>query len=366
MHPEDLEPYEVELVEVTCPLPLAEHLTSVHAYDPKEYGLLFVLAVLGCGISIALIVLAALWDDGFGLLAVVLLSAVALLVGLGTHWTLIFPDYRPLARRVAGEVPRSDVVIYYPHGALRVIRCEERISRLYFDTESCKYSLTDTPYRAAASMATVLLMAAVVCLANAINKTQTAFAAAYLLLNFLFWICSAISVDKHWKHPFYIRHRHFRQQAISKSDHSLYVLKKGEPKPPRAHHIVEHMQEKWQFLRILYSSDHRRTYEQKHKRADPTTRNFTSALWTAIALTGTIGWLNDATHIAPKSNAWADWIKEAGQQVAREPGVNGAIHDKLEPGHIRTSHTVNGIFRKQVTERVDRRILLPDWDYQTR
>ena len=38
----------------------------------------------------------------------------------------------------------------------------------------------------------------------------------------------------------------------------------------------------------------------------------------------------------------------------------------LSPVTFGLSHTVNGIFRKQVTERVDRRILLPDWDYQTR
>ena len=139
-------------------------------------------------------------------------------------------------------------------------------------------------------------------------KSQTAFAAAYLLLNFLFWICSAISVDKHWKHPFSYQASAFQTaEAISKSDQSLHVLKKARIEVVHMLTISWNMyRRRWQFLRILYSSDHRRTYEQKHKRADPTTRNFTSALWTAIALTGTIGW-------PKRRNAYCSQIKCMGR-----------------------------------------------------
>jgi hypothetical protein len=38
-------------------------------------------------------------------------------------------------------------------------------------------------------------------------------------------------------------------------------------------------------------------------------------LWTAIVLTGTSQWLNEATAIAPINAAWKAWLKEAEGQV---------------------------------------------------
>ncbi|KAI1608017.1 hypothetical protein EDD37DRAFT_603313 [Exophiala viscosa] len=52
--------------------------------------------------------------------------------------------------------------------------------------------------------------------------------------------------------------------------------------------------------------------------ADPNpagARNFTAALWTAIVLTGTSQWLNEATTIAPVNDAWKQWLLEAGAKA---------------------------------------------------
>ena len=223
--------------------------TTLHAYGPRGVGPLAFLSVIGFAMSIALVVLTSIWEDGFGLVSVIFLSAISTLVGLGSHWTLVFPDYKILQNRDPKYVPRSDVVIYYPSGAFRIIRTSEHISRLYFQPEACKYTVADTPYRAFASIATVLLMAAVICLANAITKSQAAFVSSYLILNFLFWICSALSTDKHWQHPFTGRILPFQ-----------FMRQPSVTLPPTANEessILHSLKDELFFRKILWASDHR-------------------------------------------------------------------------------------------------------------
>ena len=88
-------------------------------------------------------------------------------------------------------------------------------------------------------------------------------------------------------------------------------------------------------------------------------RNFTTALWTAIALTGTTQWLNDATHIAPTSEAWKKWIAEAEQQVAPDRRIDGSIIDLRRLGHGERT-------RQKILNKQGGHVLIPDWDYQDR
>lgn len=57
-------------------------------------------------------------------------------------------------------------------------------------------------------------------------------------------------------------------------------------------------------------------------------KNFTSALWQAIAVTGTTSWVKNG-NIAPVSPEWNKWMREAEQRVSPggrgEEGIGGKI-----------------------------------------
>jgi hypothetical protein len=197
LHPYRLQKYEVEFLQVDF------DGASDELYGARLWGELFCLSVVGCLMSIALLVLSIYYQDGMSLLATIFLSMVSSLVGIGSHWNLDFPP--PKVANPKEILPPGDIVIYYPNGALRVIRCTEQTSRLYFEVERCKYSLGDTPYRSIALLATIMLMLGVIFLSNATLRLQVAFASAYIILNALYWGVSAVNpLTNHWKHSFKI------------------------------------------------------------------------------------------------------------------------------------------------------------------
>lgn len=216
------------------------------------------LSMLGCVMSVALLVLAIVEADGMALLATILLSLVATLIGVGSRWSL------RLKKRTADRtVPPSDVVINYPHGAFLIIKCKEEVAReLYFAPEECEYHVGATAYRILSLIATILLMFGVIFLGNAGLTLQICFAAAYLILNAAYWTVAALPQQWNW---------------------NLSCFRVDE---------------------IRYSPGER-------------SGTFTEALWKAIAITRSKEWVMNA-KISPVSDAWRRWLDEAGSVAEKD------------------------------------------------
>ncbi len=208
--------------------------------------------------SIALLGLSITLNDGFALLATILLSFLSTLIGFGSRWNLSL-----MQRKQNRRVPKDSIVIKYPNGAFLVVKCDENIAReLYWHPEECEYSFGDTAYRVVSLTGTITLMAGVICLGNSTLSLQIAFAAAYMILNAAYWVVAALPPQWHW-------------------DLSCYKVEKEDYEGGEAHD------------------------------------SFTLALWKAIAITKSVEWVRIG-QIAPVSGAWKAWVDTAGDVVAKD------------------------------------------------
>lgn len=217
---------------------------------------LTLLSALGSTMSVALLVLSLVNEDGMALIATILLSLLATLIGIGSRWSLELKK-----RSATRDVLDSDVVIAYPKGSFLIVKCSEEIQReLYFGQEECHYDVGVTAYRVLSLVTTIMLMFGVIFLGNASLVLQTSFAAAYLILNAAYWTVAALPPQWNWD--------------LSCFKFELIELSMPEKKP-----------------------------------------NFTEALWTAIALTRSTEWVING-QIAPMNSAWRQWLHIAGQKAA--------------------------------------------------
>ena len=201
--------------------------------------------------SVALLGLAVGRKDGFALMATVLLSLLSTIIGLGSRWDLIL-----MQRTEKRQVPQDHIVIKYPNGAFSIVKCDENIAReLYWHPEECNYRFGDTTYRIVSLCGTMMLMFGVICLGNSTLTLQIAFAAAYMVLNAAYWVVAALPQSWHW-------------------DLTCYQVK-----------------------------------EEKYQGGEKN-RNFTQALWKAIAITGSADWVRNG-QVAPVTEAWKEWVNAA-------------------------------------------------------
>jgi hypothetical protein len=209
------------------------------------------LAVLGCAMSIVLLGVSTWKEDGMSLLATLTLSLVSSMVGVGSKWKL------KLAKRANTRVvPRSDVIVRYPQGAFLIVKCSEEVQRaLYWHTEKCEYLVSLRVYRVICLVATLLLMAGVIFLANSTVLLQILWAGGYSILQAAYWAVAALPQRIHWD----LRAYKARELQLDVQD---------QPK------------------------------------------TFTEALWLSIAITRRGGWAMDF-DICPKTQDWMDWIAEA-------------------------------------------------------
>lgn len=373
LHPDPLEDYQVELVQVTRRR-VPEGTKQPRSFGPRHGPLIWV-SLGGCCMSVALIVLSAHYNDGFSMLATIMLSMVSSFVGFGTHWTLVFQEPKITSDR-KGAIPRSDVIVKYPNGAIRVIRPEsEQIARLYFQTEHAQYVIDDTPYRTLALLSTIMLMAGVVSLANASNILQVAFAASYILLNGMYWAASALNPYKyHWQHAYEVEVLPIEPLQRQGTD--------GPVATGRVEEWKRKLKQEWHRLENAWVLSKRRDWAQKRAQTmfEPGARNFTSALWTAIVLTGTSRWLNEATAIAPVNVAWKEWLQEAESKVQpklEEGDIPGRHNDEWEDRFMlhrrpRIATGLNWTFTPAASTNARsaackrRRIRIKSWEYQKR
>ncbi|KAL8988131.1 MAG: hypothetical protein Q9177_002745 [Variospora cf. flavescens] len=225
----------------------------------RALGPTTLLAFLGCAMSCALLALSIHLQDGMALLATILLSFLSTLVGIGSRWRLVLSE-----RKATRTVPISDVVINYPHGAFVIVKCGEDVARsLYWAPEECKYYRSTRSYRLISLIGTLILMFGVICLGNATINVQLGYAASYIILNAAYWIVAALPQRWNWDLRCYDR----------------------VPEP----------------------------YQGGEKN-----KSFTTALWKAIAISGTTKWVRVA-GIAPVTDAWDMWLRKAAQVIKDEP-----------------------------------------------
>lgn len=316
----------------------------------KSTGVLNLVTITSFCMSIALVGWSVSEEDAFGLLSVVSLSLLSSLIGLGTHWSLgkSFKEPKPNQDRT-DVLPDSDVVIYYPNGAMRVISGEESLTRLYFQVESCDYLLGDTRYRGVAFAATLLLMCGVISLANSTPRVQVAFALAYVIVNGLYWAVSSLKPRNHWNVEYQCQRRPFRLRphAADRSERAEKVRKAKEQKKR-----TWYIQAAFGLWKAFWTLHPARQREQDDE--NPADRTMTCALWAAIMLTGTSQWLNESTSIAPMNDAWKDWLKKADKQV------RGKVRHDVRA--VRVGDSIRTDMADQANEMV-----FPDverWDFQ--
>ncbi|KAF1847155.1 uncharacterized protein K460DRAFT_383644 [Cucurbitaria berberidis CBS 394.84] len=249
----NLAPFSVRVVEVKR--------TGEQPLKSKSVAPLTIVLLLGFALSVLLLAISIWKKDGMSIIATVLLSLLSSLIGYGNKWTLQLPRRKDKSVKV----PRGDVVIRYPKGSFLIVRCDEDVAReLYFAPESIEYLLTHGPaYRILSLIGTVMLMGGVICLANAQIQVQIAWAGSYMLLGSGYWIVAALPGKLHWDTSCYT----VTNECLSDSD----MDKKGYP-----------------------SENH----------------TFTQALWKAIVVSKTTGWVR-RSDACPDTRAWEDWLNAA-------------------------------------------------------
>lgn len=260
---DSLNEFEVRCVEI-------ERNDEAPIVKARAFGWLTANNILGAIFALAILILAAIWQDGMALISVCCLSLLSTVIGLGNKWTLKLPK----RKYSKGHVPRGDVVIRHPKGSFLVVKCSEDVAReIFFAPENIEYLLQDQVlYRLLALVGSILLMAGVICLANCQVKSQTCFAAAYMILNATYWIVAAIPARVHW-------------------NTSAFIVR------PQ---------------RLETATSAKNKYTDKND-------SFTQALFKAIVATKETEWvqLGDA---APRTGVWDQWLREA-KGAAKSAGI---------------------------------------------
>lgn len=228
---------------------------------PNLLGPVGILPALGFVMSIGLLALAIVKNDGAAVVALTLLSVTSSFTGIGSLWDLQLQT-RPSSDR-DGVLPRADVLVRDTKGTFLIIHCDESIAReLYFTQDSCNYRLKYGIFRICSGLATFSHMAGVVFLANCTWLLQAAIGLAYLILNGSYWFGAVLSPRVAW-------------------DLDLYDV-----------------------------------HETPSSSEGPMT--YTQCLWTVAVKTKTMRWAR-LGGIVPATEAWAEWVREAEENCESKP-----------------------------------------------
>jgi hypothetical protein len=236
----------------------------------KALGPLWIVALIGFFMSCTLLGLAIWQQDGSAFTAVIALSAVSSIVGVGNKWTLNLPK----RKNTNIVTPPGNVVIRYPNGSFLVIQCHEDVAReLYFAQESIDYLIAKSwGYRIISLVGTFLLIVGVIALSNASTCVQIGFAASYMFLNGSYWVVAALPAKVHWD-----------MSCFEVIDQAFERDEKTEIRTPSQ-------------VKVKAFVDYNDT--------------FTRALFKVIVATKDIGWIKRSAA-APATKAWDDWLQYA-------------------------------------------------------
>ncbi|KAM7207799.1 hypothetical protein V8F20_001841 [Naviculisporaceae sp. PSN 640] len=223
---------------------------------------LHLVSILSFFMTIVLIIMGVLWEDGTSLVAICLLSIATSVIGYAARWK---PQL--LGRGPKIHVPNGDVVIRTREGAFIFVKCTEEVAReLYWGAQECNYMVTGLKYRIFMTISAVLMMPSVILLGNSKFQMQVLCGGAFLLLNVLYWLLGLLPLESSW-------------------DLSQFDVKNVTP--PDA---------QW----VDASPD------------DPESGpSFTKALWYVIRESkGESAWV-DLSGAMPKTPVWRKWLTEA-------------------------------------------------------
>lgn len=164
------------------------------AVPPALWSPVHLLSGFSCLLSIAIIVVAAIKQDGTAILAVACMSIVSSIVGVASWWKPVL-----MKRSHTNKVPEGDVVIRTREGAFILIECTEEVAReLYAGTEECNYRVGAKTYQVFMGIGTFLLMVSVILLGNCKWVTQVIIGASYVFLNGMYWIMGLLPRRYFW------------------------------------------------------------------------------------------------------------------------------------------------------------------------
>ncbi|KAK8120637.1 hypothetical protein PG999_004757 [Apiospora kogelbergensis] len=164
------------------------------AIPASIYSPAHILSAFSFLLSIAIIVVAAIKEDGTAIFAVTFMSIVSSIVGIASSWKPVL-----MKRSHTNVVPKGDVVIRTREGAFILIECTEEVAReLYAGTEECNYRVGPKMYRLLMGIGTFLLMVSVILLGNCKWHTQVMIGASYVVLNGMYWIMGLLPRGWFW------------------------------------------------------------------------------------------------------------------------------------------------------------------------
>ncbi|KAK7942679.1 uncharacterized protein PG986_011792 [Apiospora aurea] len=239
------------------------------AVPPALWSPVHILSAFSFLLSIAIIVVAAIQEDGTAIFAVVFVSIVSSIVGVASWWKPVL-----MSRSHRNKVPKGDVVIRTREGAFILIECTEEVAReLYAGTEECNYRVGAKAYQVLMGIGTFLLMVSVILLGNCKWVTQVLIGASYVILNGLYWIMGLLPKRLFW-------------------DLSRYTCE--DVTPPDSRDAAEHA--------------------NNGREGVP---SFTRTLWYVIRETQRTAWV-ERSGAAPSTAHWKAWLTEA--EVAATQG----------------------------------------------
>ncbi|CAN8098476.1 unnamed protein product [Discula destructiva] len=232
------------------------------AVPPALGSPIHIITIFSFLLTLVIFGLTAYWQDGNALLATMIISLQASLVGYASWWRP-----RMMCRPHSSDVPPADMVIRTREGAFILVKCTEEVAReLYTGTEECEYHLGPTGYRICMALGTMSLMVGVVLLGNTKFNAQALISGSYILLNGAYWLLGLLPKKHFW-------------------DLSRYDWEEVTPIDAR-------------------DADHNDDSNVELQ------SSFTRTLWYAIRETREIGWVvrSDA---APGTPQWKKWLEEA-------------------------------------------------------
>lgn len=258
------------------------------AVPPALGSPIHILTLFSFALTLAIFGLTAHWRDGNALLAVVIISLQASLVGYASWWR---PQLTVRPPHGSDAPPPGDMMIRTREGAFVLVRCSEEVAReLYTGAEECAYHVGPTLYRCCMAAGTALLMVGVVLLGNTGFEAQALVAGGYVVLNGAYWLLGMLPRGHFWDLSRYEWEdvtpddaRNANDAAAAAAPGKSSSLGRGEEDSP----------------------------------------SFTRTLWYAIRETGGQTWWVERSGAAPSTPQWQQWIREAGEMAAARPQQRG-------------------------------------------
>lgn len=260
------------------------------------------VTVVSIGMTVGLLIWAALIHDGVALLGIGTMSLSTSTACLSRRW------HPTLTRRwIHAKAPSGDVVIRTRRGALVVVHCAVEIARELYSgeasggIETCDYVYEGIEHQLLLACSTILLLASIVFLSNSGWTMQLAIGSAYIILNVLYWVMSLVTTPERIWDP-----ARYKVELLKATPPYVAVGRYGK-----------RMELELDVSKRRYATKDTKLVEPKNGECLGGVLNFTETLWWAIEETGEIDWVR-RHKIAPDTPGWNGWLQEA-KEHSKDP-----------------------------------------------